>query len=370
MIINPASRIPKHVQTAIVIKQRIGKGEYAPGLSMPPVRMLGAELGVSSNVIHRAVRLLEKEGIVETQHGVGVRVLDTQTKMRAPLRLGMVHPYTPDCLFAGAIHCYVDKALDLRRNHCVVKSCRHDAIRERQIVLEFVETGVEGLLVWPCESDENAAFFSQVSERVPLVFVDRRIGSVAVPSVVLDYSGLGCEVVTHLGSKGYGRVLILEDPLPVSSYREMYTAMRETVSAINAEHRFDFVRLSTSEFVERYSVEPMAAIDGYRRKLGEILSLERYDAVFSASDEFLDYVFINTDLGEAHRSMALFSLSTTLPSPRSPGFYRRTVCEWISDFGQVVGKASEILHDMMYLRNHPMRQHRVKFSMLTRGMPR
>lgn len=368
MLINPGSKIPKHVQTAILLKQRIGKGDYVPGMNMPPVRLLGAELGVSSNVIHRAVRILEKEGIVETQHGVGVRVLDTERKRRTPLRLGMVHPYTPDSLFAGTIHCLVDKALDLRKNHCVVKSSHHDAKRERDMVAEFIDTGVEGLLIWPCEGSENAEFFAKVFKKVPFVFIDRKIDPIMAPSVVLDYAALGRDIITYMGSKGYSKVLILEDPLSVSSYCEMYQTMREMVDTIDARGRFHFVKLNASTFVEKYPEDPDNMVKNYSGELDNILKTERYEAMFTVQDEFIDYAFINTPLAEKYPSLNLFGLSNTLPTPRSPGFYKRSVYEWIGDFGQVISKASEILHDMMYLRNHPMRQHRVKFTMVLRGM--
>jgi DNA-binding LacI/PurR family transcriptional regulator len=355
MIINSGSRIPKHIQTAVLLKQRIEKGDYAPGAKIPPVRLLGAELGVSSNVIHRAVRILEKEGMVESQHGVGVRVMDMQQPRRTPLTFGMIHPYSPDILFAGTIHCFVDRALDVKKNRCIVKSSYHDAKRERELIGEFIDTGIEGLLVWPCEGNENVEFFKEISEQTPLVFIDRNLEEVAAPSVVLDYAGLGREIITYLGSRGYQKILILEDPLPVSSFREMYVEMKETVKLIGAENRFEFVSLNTSDFVEKYQTAPA------------ILNAGNYEAVFTVQDEFLDYAFINTPLAETYRGLQLFSMSNTLPTPRSPAFYIRTVHEWIGDFGQVIGKATELLHTMVYLRNHLTRQYRIKFSSTVRG---
>jgi len=367
MIINTGSRIPKHIQTAVLLKQRIEKGDYAPGANMPPVRLLGAELGVSSNVIHRAVRILEKEGIVESQHGVGVRVMDMQQPKRTPLTFGMIHPYSPDILFAGTIHCFVDRALDVKQNRCIVKSSYHNPKRERELIGEFIDTGIEGLLVWPCEGNENVEFFKNVSEHTPLVFIDRNLEEVAAPSVVLDYAGLGREIITYLGSRGYQKILILEDPLPVSSFREMYTEMKETVRLIGAEGRFDFIQVDTSNFVEKYQVDPEEMVGLHSGRLNSILRTGRYEAMFTVQDEFLDYAFINTPLAETYRGLQLFSMSNTLPTPRSPAFYIRGVHEWIGDFGQVIGKATELLHTMVYLRNHLTRQYRIKFSSMFRG---
>ncbi len=367
MVINSASRVPKHVQAALLLKRRIKKGTYQAGTNFPPVRTLGAELGVSLNVIQRAVQLLEKEGVVETQHGIGIRVLSPEKTRRTPLSFGMVIPYSPDTRFAGTIHCFADQALDVSQNHCIVKSSSHEPARERRLVEEFIETGVEGLIVWPCEGEHNVEFFNKVSETTPLVFVDRKLEGVLAPSVVLDFDAAGRDMVMHLGSQGFRKVLILEDPLPISSYRELYAAMKDAVREIDGRGRFDFEEVETTRFTDLYPVDPERQVTEHAERLARLLDGRGYEAVFATQAEYLDYVFVGTDLRTQYPNLKLSTISNTLPSPRSLAYYQRGVREWIGDFGLVIGKAAEILHDMVYLRSRPTRQYRVKFTTMVRS---
>ncbi len=362
MKLNTASRVPKHVQAASLLKQRIRKGVYLPDSKLPPVRTLGAELGVSINVIMRAAKLLEKEGLVESQHGVGVRVVSGSRRRRIPLTFGMVHPYTPDEAFAGTIHCCAERALDLAENLCIVRSSYNDPERERRVVEDLIAVGVEGLIVWPCEGDSNGRFLTETARTVPLVLIDRELESAAVPSVVLDFAGAGRDIVQHLATRGRQDVLILEDPIEISSFREFFAAMRETVARISGEDRFEFVQLATTRFPYEYSADPLGAADRYVRRLDAILDARAYDAMFSMHDEFIDTVFAASELGRAHPSIELYCMSNLLPRPRSVDYHRRITREWYADFGKLIRRAAELLHDKLYLRSCQTRPDRVKFS--------
>jgi GntR family transcriptional regulator len=63
-----------HVQVAAEIRRAIADGEALPGERLPPARDLAAELGVNSNTVLRALRLLRDEGLLDFQRGRGVHV--------------------------------------------------------------------------------------------------------------------------------------------------------------------------------------------------------------------------------------------------------------------------------------------------------
>ncbi len=70
-------------QVAAEIRRAILDGEAAPGERLPPAKDLAAELGVNSNTVLRALRLLRDEGLLEFRRGRGVTV--TGTPERAAL---------------------------------------------------------------------------------------------------------------------------------------------------------------------------------------------------------------------------------------------------------------------------------------------
>jgi DNA-binding LacI/PurR family transcriptional regulator len=359
MVINTSSRIPKHVQTAALLKRRIQKGDYVPGSNFPPVRMLGAELGVSSNVVQRAVQILEKEGVVETQHGIGIRVLPSDRSRRIPLTFGLVYPFHPDRSFAGTIHILAEKATDLQNNHCIIKSTCGDPKEERETIEKCLDSGVEGLMVWPCPGEENVEFFRKIARRTPLVFIDRTFDSVPVPGVTLDWARVGREVVQYLRQREYRRVLILEDPLSISSFRQMYTAMRETIKTLSGERRFDIVEVEGSRFLDLYPVHPKECVEKYTTDFEKILAADAYEAFFTPYDEFIDRIYACTSLRRQFPMQQIVSQTNTRPTPRSLEFYDLKVREWVGDFEAMFRRATDILHERVYLKSRIQTQIRI-----------
>ncbi len=63
-----------HEQVAAEIRRAIAEGEAGPGEKIPQARDLAAELGVNTNTVLRALRVLRDEGLVEMGRGRSIRV--------------------------------------------------------------------------------------------------------------------------------------------------------------------------------------------------------------------------------------------------------------------------------------------------------
>lgn len=63
-----------HDQVAAEIRRAIADGEAKPGERLPPARDLAAVLGVNSNTVLRALRMLREEGLLEFRRGHGITV--------------------------------------------------------------------------------------------------------------------------------------------------------------------------------------------------------------------------------------------------------------------------------------------------------
>jgi GntR family transcriptional regulator len=66
-----------HDQVAAQIRRAIADGEAKPGERLPPARDMAAVLGVNTNTVLRALRLLRDEGLLEFRRGLGIRVSGT-----------------------------------------------------------------------------------------------------------------------------------------------------------------------------------------------------------------------------------------------------------------------------------------------------
>jgi GntR family transcriptional regulator len=88
-----------HEQVAIEIRRAIAEGEARPGERMPQARDLAAVLGVNTNTVLRALRVLRDEGLLEVGRGRSTRVAGTPertevvNKVRELLELGRRNGY-------------------------------------------------------------------------------------------------------------------------------------------------------------------------------------------------------------------------------------------------------------------------------------
>ena len=64
-------------QAAAEIRRAIAEGEAKPGERLPPAKDLAAVMGVNTNTVLRALRLLRDEGLLEFRRGRGISVAGT-----------------------------------------------------------------------------------------------------------------------------------------------------------------------------------------------------------------------------------------------------------------------------------------------------
>lgn len=89
-----------HEQVAAEIRRAIADGEAKPGERLPPARHLAAVMGVNTNTVLRALRVLRDEGLLDMRPRRGISVIGTpaesqlRTKVAELVQLARQQGYT------------------------------------------------------------------------------------------------------------------------------------------------------------------------------------------------------------------------------------------------------------------------------------
>ncbi|MCW2904360.1 MAG: hypothetical protein JWO67_6625 [Streptosporangiaceae bacterium] len=73
--IEPVRRLKVADSVAAQLKRLITRGEYKPGDKLPSERVLAEQFGVGRSSMREAIRMVEANGLLRTDHGVGVFVV-------------------------------------------------------------------------------------------------------------------------------------------------------------------------------------------------------------------------------------------------------------------------------------------------------
>ncbi|MGH2842258.1 MAG: GntR family transcriptional regulator [Solirubrobacteraceae bacterium] len=77
-----------HEQVAVELRRAIGRGEARRGDRLPQAKDLAAILGVNTNTVLRALRLLLDQGLLEVGRGRAIRVAGTPERSEVIAALG------------------------------------------------------------------------------------------------------------------------------------------------------------------------------------------------------------------------------------------------------------------------------------------
>ena len=84
--IDSRSPTPLYAQIAGRLRVAVATGELVPGVPLPSVRLLAAEIRVNPATVVQAYRELERDGLVESRQGAGTFVREVAEPRRATER--------------------------------------------------------------------------------------------------------------------------------------------------------------------------------------------------------------------------------------------------------------------------------------------
>jgi DNA-binding LacI/PurR family transcriptional regulator len=358
------NRIPLYHQVAQTLKQRVRTGVYQTGKSLPSVRNLSEEFGVSLNVVQQAVYHLEKDGIVVTHHGKGMTVKEDKPCEHAAIIFGFIHPYLSSMGFYQQVLACVGDAFAERSNFAVVHSSKDDPVREREAAEHLIANGVKGIMVWPTNNDPNGEYFTALSRKVPVVLVDRLLAGAELPTIVHDYETGGQEMCDYLFEKmKKQRILVLVDNLRISGYEEMTQGFHQAANRQGRPTDITIVQLPIQDILSKINTSDFSGVDHYAPYIEKLLTEGGYDAVFCTQDELIEYVMVDTGVMDKFPSVQLATLRGTGANARSRKYRSLGLLDLYMDNTQLVSRAADIIQDWVLSRQPSKQQLRLKMEL-------
>jgi GntR family transcriptional regulator len=75
-MVQRSGRTPPSRQIAAKIRAQIESGELAPGDRLPSIMALAAEYHVATGTVQKALRILKREGLIESEPSYGTFVAE------------------------------------------------------------------------------------------------------------------------------------------------------------------------------------------------------------------------------------------------------------------------------------------------------
>ncbi|MFG0250660.1 MAG: GntR family transcriptional regulator [Phycisphaeraceae bacterium JB051] len=342
-------RSPLYMEAARLIKQRIKHGEYPANTLLPSIRQLSKSLGLSHNAVQRAIQQLETERIVESQHGIGVKVLTAEDCAKTAHWIALVQPY--HSLASVTLQRGLEQAMEDRSNFCVVKTSDNDPRREQQIINHLIDNGINGLLLWPVDNDDNSAYLNQVVKRVPTVLVDRLMPEVNAPAVVHDYDQAGREMVDYLASKQCKNIMVICDPVAIPTFDELKNAISDQCKKHGVIKGLAIAGEPVLQIINQCQDGDFTLAAQRAQVIGPMLTSGKYDAVICPQDQYLNYVLAQHDWLDMLGDMPIVSFRHLHTSRDLKQMHRANITNWMMDQLGLFHQAITLLDEGMIKGN-------------------
>lgn len=218
-------RIIDHI-SGVITAEHLG-----PGSALPSERQLCLDFGVARATVARAMRELERAGMIERRRGQGTFVAAASNALLPASTLVCIVPQLRGPFITGIIQ-GIEKATRQAGHYLVLANSACSVELEAEH-LEQARHRAQGAILWPMESQANIPLIEDLQKAgFPLVLVDRTLPGLVADSVVADNYSAGFLLTNSLLDQGHERIAFVngEETLVSSvadrlrGYRDAYRA--------------------------------------------------------------------------------------------------------------------------------------------------
>jgi len=204
--------LPKYRQIYEHLLQEISTGKLKAGDKIPSEKEICTIFGVSRITGKKAFEMLAANRLISRQRGKGSFVtgapFPAEYKKTAPSfrTIAFLIPGFNDS-FGKRLVFSVEAACAALGYHMILKLTHESPDEEEKALRVLDDENVAGILMIPVRSEHyNAEILRQILNKRPLVFVDRRMRGLPVPSVTTDNASASEAAVKKLLAQGHRNI--------------------------------------------------------------------------------------------------------------------------------------------------------------------
>lgn len=203
-----------------ILARYLETGKVQAGAKLPSIRDLTTVLGASSSTVANALSILQAQGYVRKEHGVGCFVADVPEAASSDLTPPSIAFIMPTALSTGClarIYAGVERSCRNLGYDLVTASAEYDYDAEEALVDRFAASGCQGIVMNAVTRTRRQLSNDYLRARhrdFPIVLVDIAYPEQQRPQVVFDNHRAGLEMTRLLLEKGHRRIAFMHAALP------------------------------------------------------------------------------------------------------------------------------------------------------------
>ncbi|WP_267893603.1 LacI family DNA-binding transcriptional regulator [Virgibacillus senegalensis] len=213
-----------------------GKGEGGRVIKTVTIKDVARKAGVSPSTVSQFVNKRyhymgekTKKKVAEAIEELGFHpnTVARSLKQKKTLTIGVIisnilHRYSTVVSRSIEDYCYNYEY------HTIICNADDDPEKEQKYVEMLLAKQIDGLIVVP--TNYNRELYQRLKERnIPVVFLDRYIDDLEIPTVVVDNQKITEQAINHWIEAGHRRISLITAPLKVSTRRERVEGYKQAL---------------------------------------------------------------------------------------------------------------------------------------------
>lgn len=238
-----------HEVANAIYNEYIDSGKLKPGDKLPGVRELQSEYSTSATTIVHALSVLQQQGVIRKNHGVGCFVLGRREKndpVEPSNTIGLIVQIQNEEIIMR-LYSGVERGRQRYGSTLQIADARQDYNSEYQEVKKMIESRCGAIILYPAirtrEQLEHDYLNNEFAD-FPIILVDTALPKHKRSKVIFDNYYAGYEITQFLINEGHRNIAFMlasaaNDDLLITPNLDRYRGYLEALKSSDIQHSSD-----------------------------------------------------------------------------------------------------------------------------------